>query len=234
MLWRVVPNTLLLMGDRTFAIGIAGGVALGTWQASRHGTAAERVSSGVALGFVSAPEFLVALAASAVFSMKWRLFPVSGMGDPALHDSYSAAGRMLTARHLALPALTLGVLIAAGVSRFQRSEMLGILPEDFVRTARATGASGRRVLWRHAFPNAMSSIIALIGLLLPAVFGGTVFVEMVFSWPGMGLTMVNAVLGRDYQLVVGAVLLGSVAVAVGAATTDLLAALTDPRTRRSA
>ena len=227
----VVPRTMLLMGT-ALVLGLIGGVALGTWQAARRGSVAERAVGSVILVVLSVPEFLVALGAVAVFAVRWRLFPVSGIADPAMHDVMSMSGRVLDViRHLVLPAGTLAIVTAAAVSRYQRTAVLCVLPEEFLRSARAKGASRFVVIIRHALRNSLSPLIAITGLLLPALFGGAVFVETIFAWPGMGRTMVNAVLGRDYQLVLAGVLVGSVMVALGGATADVIASLADPRLR---
>ena len=232
VLKQVLPNTALLMGAALF-IGVVGGVALGTWQAARAGTAGERISSALAIITLSVPEFLLALAAIGLLSVRWHLFPVTGMVDVAMHDGMSFGGRVLdTLRHLVLPAGTLALIVIASVSRYQRTAVIGVLPEDFIRTARATGANERRVLWRHAFPNSLAPLCAIVGLLLPALFGGAVFVEKIFGWPGMGTTMVNAVLGRDYPMVLAGVICSGVLVVIGSAVADMLAMVIDPRQER--
>ncbi len=231
VLRETVPHTLLLMGT-ALVLGLAAGVALGTWQAARGGSLADRATGAATLLALSVPEFLVALGALALFAMRWHWLPTGGMNDPAIHERLSLGGRVLdVARHLVLPAGTLAALTAAAVSRYQRTAMLAVLPEDFVRTARAKGASERAVLVRHALRNALGPLIAIVGLVLPALFGGAVFVETIFAWPGMGLTMVRGVDGRDYPLVLAGVLVGSALVAVGGALADVLAALADPRLR---
>jgi len=234
VLLDTVPRTLLLMGA-ALAAGLLVGVALGTWQAARRGTLAERASSALAIGALSVPEFLVALAALALPAARLHWFPVSGMVDPAGHDSLNAIGRAADVlRHLALPAATLALLTSAWVSRFHRSAMLAVLPEDFVRTARAKGASEFTAVTRHALRNALGPLITIFGLLLPALFGGAVFVETIFSWPGVGRMMVDAVSGNDYPLVLAGVLVGSVLVTLGSALADALSALADPRVRMRA
>ncbi|MFI5310654.1 MAG: ABC transporter permease [Gemmatimonadales bacterium] len=234
VLRSTVPRTLLLMGA-ALALGLAGGVALGTWQAARGGSLAERTTGAAALLVLSVPEFLVALAALALFAVRWRLLPAGGMVDAAMHESFGLGGRAADiARHMVLPAGTLALVTAAAVSRYQRSAVLLVLPEEFIRTARAKGASERIVIVRHALRNALGPLIAISGLLLPALFGGAVFVENVFSWPGMGMTLVHGVGGRDYPLVLASVLVGSVLVSVGSALADVLAALADPRVRDGA
>jgi peptide/nickel transport system permease protein len=231
VLRETVPHTLLLMGT-ALVLGLIGGVALGTWQASRRGSVAEHAAGSAILFALSVPEFLLALGALALFAMRLRWLPVSGMVDPAMHDSMGMVARMAdVVRHLALPASTLALITAAGVSRYQRTAVLAVLPEDFLRSARAKGASRSVVLVRHALRNALGPLIAICGLLLPALLGGAVVVERIFAWPGMGRMMVDAVGGRDYQLVLAGVLAGSVLVAVGGAAADVLASLADPRLR---
>jgi peptide/nickel transport system permease protein len=231
VLIETVPRTLLLTGSGLFA-GILAGIALGTWQAARHGTPAERATSTVAIAALSVPEFLVALAALALPAARWHWFPVSGIIDPAMHDSMSAFGRAMDVlRHLALPAATLALLTAAWVSRYHRAAMLAVLPEEYVRTARAKGAGEFTAVARHALRNALGPLITIVGLLLPALFGGTVFVETIFSWPGVGRMMVDAVSGNDYPLVLAGVIVGSALVALGSALADVLAALANPRVR---
>ncbi len=231
VLRETVPRTLLLMGTALIA-GMLAGLALGTWQAARAGTIAARVSGALSVATLSIPEFLFALFALAVPGARWHWFPVSGVVDPAMHDSMSAAGQALDVlRHLVLPAGTLALVTAAAVCRYHRSAMLAVLPEDFVRTARAKGAGERIVVMRHALRNALGPMITITGLLIPALFGGAVFVETIFSWPGIGRMMVDAVTGNDYALAMAGVIIGTVLVALGSALADTLAALADPRVR---
>lgn len=231
VLSETVPRTLLLMGTALIA-GVLAGVALGTWQAARRGSGAERATSALAIATLSIPEFLVALAALALPAARWHWFPVSGIVDPAMHDSMNAFGRAADVlRHLALPAATLALITAASVSRFHRTAMLAVLPEEYVRTARAKGAGEFTAVVSHALRNALGPLITIVGLLLPALFGGAVFVETIFSWPGIGRMMVDAVSGNDYPLVLAGVIVGSVLVAVGSALADVLAALANPRVR---
>ncbi len=228
---RAVPPTLLLLGlalAGSFAIGIA----LGAWQAARRGGLVDRIVGTIALALSAVPDFWLALVAVMVFAWWLPVFPTSGMISPADYD-YLTFGERIVDRlhHLALPALVLTLLAAASIARFQRAALLESLHEDYVRTARAKGLSERTVVFRHALRNALGPVLALVGLALPALAGGAVFVEKVFGWPGMGLLMVNAVNQRDYPLLVGAVLVGSVLVATGSAIADALAADADPRLR---
>jgi peptide/nickel transport system permease protein len=149
-----------------------------------------------------------------------------------MHDYMSLGGRIGDiAAHLVLPSLTLALLTAAGIARYQRGALLDVLPQDFVRTARAKGATERVIVLKHALRNALLPVITLVGLSLPALVGGTFFVEKVFSWPGMGYVAANAIASRDYDLVTGTVIVGGIMVTLGSLLADLLYAVADPRLR---
>ncbi|MFI5229287.1 MAG: ABC transporter permease [Gemmatimonadales bacterium] len=228
---ETIPNTLLLAGlalGASFIIGIIVGVL----QAVHRGRWFDRVSSTVLLTLYSLPDFWGALMMLLLFSYWWRLLPAGGSVDPVMHD-YLPAGRALLDRlaHLVLPAASLTLLSAAAVARYQRSAMLDALPSDYVRTARAKGVPEHEVVWRHALRTAITPMIVLLGLLLPALLGGTVFVEKVFSWPGIGYLAVSAIDARDYDVVTATVVVGSVLVVIGNLLADLLHMAVDPRVR---
>lgn len=226
-----IPNTLLLMGVALLGSFVVG-VTLGIVQALRRGTATDRVVSGVSLFFYSMPDFWLALMALLLLAVRLHLFPAGGMVDPIIHDYLGPWGRLVDRlRHLVLPAATLTLLIAAGVARFQRAAMLDVVGEDFVRTARAKGVPERRVVLRHALRNALLPTITIFGLAFPALLGGSIFIEKVFSWPGMGLLAADAIAARDYALVTASVIVGGTMVAAGTLLADLLYAVVDPRLR---
>lgn len=137
------------------------------------------------------------------------------------------------ARHLVLPAGTLALVVGAAVARYQRAALLEALPDDYVRTARAKGVRDGGVIYRHALRNALLPTITLFGLAFPALLGGAVFVETVFSWPGMGLLAVNAVAAFDYPLILATTILASAMVVVGGLLADVLYTVADPRLRRA-
>ena len=226
-----VPRTLLLMGAAlltSFAIGIA----VGALQAVRRGSWLDRAASGVLLLFYSIPDFWLALMALLAFAYWLPIFPAGGMVDQVMHDYLSLGGRVRDViAHLILPSFTLALLGAAGIARFQRAALLEVLPQDYVRTARAKGLAERDVVLKHALRNALLPVITLLGLSLPALVGGTFFVEKVFSWPGMGYIAANAIAARDYDLVTGTVIVGGIMVALGSLLADLLYAAVDPRLR---
>jgi peptide/nickel transport system permease protein len=231
ILAEALPRTLLLMGTG-IAVSFVAGVLLGVLQAVHRGRPIDRVLGGGAALVGSLPEFWLALILLLAFAYGVRLFPASGMVDGVMHDYMSPMGKLLDyLRHLALPVSTFTLLTTASVARLQRSAMLGVLPDDYVRTARAKGLSERRVIFRHALRNALLPTITLVGLAAPALVAGAVFIESIFSWPGMGLVAVRAVQGRDYHLVMASVLLGSTLVVIGGIVADVLQRLADPRTR---
>ena len=149
-----------------------------------------------------------------VFSLWLGWTPVSGREGPA---------------SLVLPALTLGTSLAAVLARMVRSSLLEVLDEDYVRTARAKGLGERSVIWRHALGNALLPVVTLLGLQLGTLLGGAIITETVFSWPGIGSLLVDAIQARDYPLVQGCVLVISLAYVAVNLLTDLLYALIDPR-----
>lgn len=226
-----LPNTLLLSGlglVLSFAIGIFVGVV----QAERPGSGRDRWLGRVLLVLYSVPDFWLALVILMVFAYRLPLFPPGGMTDAVMYDYLSPGGKLLDrARHLVLPVMTLAILTAAGVARFQRGALLAVLPSDWMRTALAKGLSWRAAVARHAFRNALLPVITLFGLAVPAFATGAIFVEKVFSWPGMGLVVVNAIAARDYPLVTAGVMLLSVLVAACALLADLAVAAADPRIR---
>jgi peptide/nickel transport system permease protein len=226
-----LPRTLLLTGI-AMAASIAIGVVLGIYQATHRGRPTERVLSGVSLVFYSLPEFWLALMALLLFAYWLPLFPAGGVIDSTVHDYLGFWGRLADRlRHLALPASTLTLLTTAGIARHQRSAMLEVIELDFVRTARAKGLPERTVVGRHAFRNALLPMITLLGLALPILVGGAVFVETVFSWPGMGQLSADAIAARDYPLITATVAVGGVMVAIGSLVADLLYVAADPRVR---
>lgn len=226
-----LPNTLVLMGVAlalSFAIGILAALA----QVRRRGRAGDKMIGGLSLLLFSIPDFLLAMLVLTVFAYWVPLFPIGGAIDPILHELLTPAARIADrVRHLILPALSLSLLYFPIIARHQRAALLDILPSDFVTMARAKGVPERRVLNRHVMRNALLPVIAILGIAFPALLTGAVFVEKVFSWPGMGLVIVNAIGKRDYVLVTATVLLGSAFVVAGSIIADTLYKALDPRLR---
>jgi peptide/nickel transport system permease protein len=231
VLGSALPNTLLLMGVALFG-SFALGILIALVQVAKRGTPTDHVLSGVTLLLLSMPDFWLAILALLAFTYWLPIFPVGGAVDPVMHEYMGFGARVFDRlRHLILPAATLTVLAAGVVARYQRGALLDVLPADYIRTARLKGLTERQILRRHALRNALLPIITLIGLSFPALLTGAFFIEKIFAWPGMGLAVVNAIGTRDYPLVVGGVIIGSIMVTLGSLLADLLYAWADPRVR---
>jgi peptide/nickel transport system permease protein len=231
VLGSALPNTMLLMG-----VALVGSFTLGILialiQVARRGSIVDHTLSGISLFFFSMPDFWLAILALLTFTYWLPVFPVGGAVDPVMHEYMGFGGRFMDRLwHLALPALTLTLLASAVVARYQRAALLDVLPADYIRTARLKGLTEREILRRHALRNALLPIISLVGLSFPALLTGAFFVEKIFAWPGMGYAVVNAIGTRDYPLVVGGVIIGSIMVTLGSLLSDLLYAWADPRLR---
>jgi peptide/nickel transport system permease protein len=152
--------------------------------------------------------------------------------DPVLHE-YMGFARAVWDRvvHLILPLTTLVLIVTALIARFQRAALLEVMPSDWIRTARAKGVDERDVIGRHALRNALLPMITLAGLAFPALLGGAVFVEKVFSWQGMGLTLISAISARDYPLVIASVVVAAAMVVIGNLLADIAYGFADPRVR---
>ncbi len=226
-----VPRTLGLMGIALF-LGFVGGIVLGALQAARPGGWLDRLTGGVAILIAAIPDFWLAMLVMLLFALTWRWFPMAGLRSPGLAADAPVGVRVIdTLRHLVLPAGTLSLLIAATISRYQRAAILEVLPENYLRTARAKGVPARNILFRHALRNALLPTITLIGLAVPALLGGAVFIESIFAWPGMGSLVVGAVGDRDYPVVLAVVMLSGVLVVAGSMLADLASLAIDPRQR---
>lgn len=234
-----LPNTLLLVGTSLvlgFALGIGAGVAQAALrQRGGRGVHADRALGALTVFLYSLPEFWLALGLFVAFTLVVPILPSSGIRDAGVYDYMTPLERLRDrAAHLVLPSVTLAVGVIAVVARHQRAALLEVAREDFLRTARAKGLRERAILGRHALRNALIPVITLLGLALPALVGGVVFVERIFGWPGMGSVAVEAVAKRDYAVVAAVVVVGSAAVTVGALVADVLHALADPRLREPA
>jgi peptide/nickel transport system permease protein len=227
-----LPATLLL-GGSALVLALAFGLAIALLQAARAGTRTDTALGAAALVFYSMPSFWLGLLLLWVFAQGLGWFPVGGMTEPVVHDRLGALGRALDVlRHLALPALTLALVETAAVARFQRGALVDTLRTEFVRAARARGLSSRSVLVRHALRAALAPALALAGVLLPALLAGSVLVETVFGWPGLGRLLQEAIAQRDYNVITACGLVAGVLVTLGSLAADLAAHLLDPRVRR--
>ncbi len=230
--------TVLRAGlGNTLVLAVAGGIItwglaipLGVWAATKRGTWVDRGLTAAASLALAVPELLSGLFLL-LLAARTGWFPVGGMHGPEW-ERMNAVGRMMDlARHLALPALVVGLVPLAGRMRQMRAGLLDVLGLDFVMAARARGLPEHRVLFHHALRNALNPMITLFGFTLGALVSGSFVAEVVFSWPGLGRITVEALLSEDPYLLMGAVLLSTFVLVLGNLVADVLLVVADPRLR---
>ena len=225
---EALPYTLLLNGLAlllTLSIAIPLGVASGGRPEGRL----DRISGVALFALYSLPSFWAALLLQTLFSVRLRWLPLYGVVSDAAPAGW--AGLLDRMGHLALPVVCLTYGSLAFFARLVRSGVAETRQQDFVLAARARGASVRRALWAHAFRNALLPLITLLGLLLPGLLSGSVIIERIFAWPGVGRLYFDSILARDYPVVLALSLLGAVATLGVTLAADLAYAVADPRVR---
>jgi peptide/nickel transport system permease protein len=241
LLSEALGPTALLVGV-SLTLTYLAGIAVGVLQAARRRTRLDHTLTILTVAAQAMPAYVLALGLVLLFAYgaalwgwpAWLRLPAlgaSGVGADFLAPGPRLADRV---RHLLLPAATLALIGAAGAARFVRAATIEALRHPAIRAARARGLGERRVLARHALRNALLPVITLVGLQLPALFSGAVFVETIFAWPGMGRVAVEAVLARDYPVVMAVTAVFATLVVLGNLLADLGAVLADPRLRRTA
>ena len=227
---RIGP-TLLISGTAFLLIWLAA-VPLGLYASARSGRPDERIVSLVLYALYSFPTFVAALFLQVVFAVwsrgtAWAL-PLFGMTD--LPPDAPLGGRILdVARHMVLPVICQTYVSLAYDIRFIRANMEEAVRQDYIRTARAKGAGPWRVLFHHAFRNTLIPLVTLLGLSLPSLIGGSIIIEQIFTWPGMGRLFFESIRERDYPTIMGLTLMFSVLTLLGQLLADLLYCLVDPR-----
>jgi peptide/nickel transport system permease protein len=225
-----IPNTLLLAGC-ALVVDFALGIALGVYLAFRRGRAIERWLTVSSLVLYSLPSFWFALMLILLFSLGLGWLPASQMFSVETADASFGVRAWDLVRHLILPVCVLALPAAGATARYTRNSMLDVLHQDYVKAAVARGLSAHRVFLRHALPNAVLPLITLFGMSFPFLLSGSVIVETVFAWPGMGRTGIDAIYARDYPVIIGVTLLGGVMVVLGNLLADVLYGWADPRVR---
>ena len=223
----------LLLGGTVLLVNFSLGVWLGVRQAAAVGRPLDGVLGLVGAMSVALPSFWVGLLLVWALGLHGPRLPVAGMRDPLLASPGTAALVVDVARHLVLPALTLSLVTVGAMMRYQRAAMLDALVQPFVRTARMKGLDATAVTWGHAWRAALAPMLTLLGLWLPLLVTGSVFVEAVFAWPGLGGLAAQAAGLRDYPLMMGCTLLVAFLVVVGSLLADLACAAADPRLRQA-
>jgi peptide/nickel transport system permease protein len=223
-----LPRTCLLAGA-ALLVEYAAALILGIAAARRRG-ATDHLIRFVSLLLHAQPVFWLGLMSILLFSYVWRILPAGGYPSNA-DTGGSLAGFLDLLRHLVLPALVLGLYTAGSTIRFVRASLLGVMERDFIRAARAKGLSETRVVWVHGLRNALTPLIQLFGLALPALLSGTLVIEAVFSWPGIGWLTFVSVGTRDYPVLLATTALSGALVAAGSLVADLLHAAANPTVR---
>jgi len=219
-----LPKTIILVA-LGLGVSLLFGIPLGLYQAVKRYTAGDYVLTGLSFLGYATPTFFVGLLLIQWFAIDIHLFP------PFAPQGTTIGAILGDPRALVLPVVAYSFVLYALWSRYMRSSVMDNLVQDYVRTARAKGASERRVLWGHVFRNSLMSIITLLGLSLPALVAGALFIEVVFNYPGMGLAFYNAALNVDYQVLLGFTLIATLATILGNLLADVGYAVLDPRVR---
>ena len=220
-----MPATFLLMGSG-MSLAIVIGMLIGILGAVKRYSIFDYLATTGAMVALSFPTFWFGLMAIFIFALKLGWLPSGGMytlgGEEDIVD---------LARHLILPTVVLSLVLVAQWSRYTRSSFLEVIHQDYIRTAKSKGLSASRILFRHAFPNALAPLIALAGIQLPWLFSGALVTETIFGWPGMGRLFVDSLTMKEYPVLMGMIMITAMAVIVGNLLADVINALIDPRIR---
>lgn len=230
MIFEKLPNTLQL-NAAAFLLAALVGIPIGLWSAARSGRPIERASAVLFFLLYSLPSFWVALLLMQFFSVRMDVFPLFGMTSDHYYELGTAARIADRMQHMVLPVLTLTYAQLAIFARFSKSALTEVIHADFITAARARGAGEVAVMWRHAFRNALIPLITLLGLTIPYLISGSVIVEQIFQWDGVGLLYYDAILTRDYPVVMGLTVATAIVTLLASVLADILYALADPRVR---
>ncbi len=220
-----LPATLQLTAT-SLLIGIIGGAGLGILSAVKQYTWIDQVLTLLGFIWISTPGFVFAIGAIFLFSLKMNIFPTSGI------TNYGEEASILTRiHHMILPAVVLGLGSMAGFMRYARSSLLDVIRQDYITVARAKGLAEKAVLMSHALRNALIPLITIISLDIPFLIGGTVIIEHIFAWPGMGTYSLTAIFSRDYQVIMAVNFMVALVVLMSNLLADITYAFADPRIR---
>jgi peptide/nickel transport system permease protein len=223
MIFDRLPLTLELTGC-ALILGVSVGVALGIVSALRQNTAIDYAVGTLGLVWIAVPGFVFAMLFLYVFAVKLNLLPALGVAS--LGQPFSLPDHL---KHLLMPVTALALTELAGFLRYTRSSMVEVLRSDYLMVARAKGLRERVVIMRHALRNALIPVVTIIGFSVPGLFGGSVLIEQIFSWPGLGQMYLKSITQRDYPLVMGMVLISAALVLISNLLVDILYTFLDPR-----
>ncbi|PID79760.1 MAG: peptide permease [Clostridiales bacterium] len=224
-----LPNTILL-GAISLLLSLLIALPAGIFSSTKRNSVFDYMVTIFTFIGLSIPAFFFGLLLIKWLTYDYNLLPTSGMVSAGMHLE-GAAFIADVAKHIILPTIVLSLLQTATFMRYTRSSMIEVIGEDYIRTARAKGLGEGKVIYKHAFRNALISIITIITLSIPTVFSGAVLTETIFVWPGIGRVNYDAILGRDYPLIMGIMLLMAVIILLSNFLADILYAFADPRIR---
>lgn len=225
LLTRRIKNSLILMGSGLLIAAVVG-IIVGVFISLRQYSIWDNGLTGLSFIGISMPAFIAGIIGLYLFAIKIPIFPTGGM--------YSVRGNrgiLDLLWHLILPAVILAIMHTARIMRYTRFSMLEVIKQDYIVTAEAKGMRRRVIIYRHALKNALIPVITIIGLSVPMVIVGAIFLETIYNWPGMGTLYHRAVLSRDYPIIMGANLFIAVTVMISNLLVDIIYALVDPRVR---
>jgi len=225
-----IPITLLI-NILSLALILFIGIPLGIISAVRRGSIADRATTIFAFVGFSVPEFWLALILMSLFAIQLGWLPISGIKSLDF-EYYSLLGKVLdVAKHLVLPVSIAAFGSLAGISRYMRASMIGVIHQDYIRTARAKGLKEQDVIYKHALKNALLPVITILGLSIPGLIGGSVIFESIFAIPGMGRLFYESVMARDYPTIMGVLSIGAILTLLGNLLADVAYSYADPRIR---
>ncbi|AST90592.1 MULTISPECIES: ABC transporter permease [Sutcliffiella] len=223
MIMNRLPNTLLLMVVST-VLALIISIPFGIISARKQYTLTDYTVTVTSFLGLATPNFWIGLMMIMLFSVQLGWMPTGGVAT--LNAPFSIWDRI---HHLIMPALVLATADMAGLTRYTRSSMLEVLRQDYMRTARAKGLKENKVVYKHGLRNGLIPIITIFGLMLPSFIGGSVVVERIFAWPGIGMLFIDSAFQRDYPVIMGLTVISAVLVVIGNLIADILYAVFDPR-----
>lgn len=218
-----LPNTLFLMGVSTL-LAVLISIPFGILSARKPYTLTDYSVTFTSFLGLATPNFWLGLVLIMFLSVQFGWFPTGGIAT--LNEPFSVWDRI---HHLILPAFVLATADMAALTRYTRTSMLEVLKQDYIRTARAKGFREQKVVYKHGLRNGLIPVITIFGLMLPSFFAGTVIVEKIFNWPGIGLLFVDAAFQRDYPIIMAVTVITAVLTVIGNLLADILYAVFDPR-----
>ena len=228
LLERLPATVHLAVAGMTLAIGV--GVPLGILSAVKRDSIFDRVAKGFAILGMSAPQFWIAIMLILLLAGRWDLLPAFGRGDiQGWFPTFSQIPNMI--EHLILPSFVLSIAVIAAIMRLARSSMLEVMDSDYVRFAQVKGLKERVVIWKHAARNALIPVLTFGGIALAGLLNGSVIVEVVFAWPGIGLMLLDGILSNNFPQVEGAIIISGAAYIFTAVLVDIAYGYADPRVR---